>query len=137
MILHYRQPFNLHIDFWKSRSWEIKAWPVSNLRKISRPAQLNFFQFITWIFFTCWRYKSSFFTRGDQKTIQVCRSWFFKTLIFRTQSADKKAECRSKAGRWERLENALAWLTSRNQPIQSFVKSYIPKFKYSWSGPGS
>ena len=32
----YSRPFNLHLDFWKSRS-------VSNLRKISGPANLDFF----------------------------------------------------------------------------------------------
>ena len=50
-----------------------KLGSVSNLRKISGPAQLNFFfstpefffQFVTWIFFSGLRYKSSFFFKVE------------------------------------------------------------------------
>ena len=46
----YSRPFNLHLDFW-NQGLE-KSSSVSNLRKISGPAHLDFFfQFITWIFF--------------------------------------------------------------------------------------
>ena len=53
--LYYR-PFNLHLDFWKSRS-------VSNLKKISGPAYLDFFHFVTWIFFTFMVHINLFFSR--------------------------------------------------------------------------
>ena len=47
------RPFNVHLDFWKSRSWEIKIWfkPKKNFRS-STPG----------FFLGVW-YKSSFFSR--------------------------------------------------------------------------
>ena len=39
-ITHTR-PFNLHLDFWKSRSWEIKV--CFKPRKIASPGNLDFF----------------------------------------------------------------------------------------------
>ena len=74
------RPFNLYLDFWKSRSWEIKVW--SNRRKISVPAHLDFFQ--------VYGINLSFFLGEDleKKSTFAGRPWFFKTLIFRNQGTD-------------------------------------------------
>ena len=71
---------------------------ASNLRKISGPANLDFFFSLSPGFFSDLWYKSSFFFGEDLKKILVCRTWnffmvwrrpwFFKTLIFRNQGAD-------------------------------------------------
>ena len=78
-----------------------KSRSISNLGKISGPAQLEFFSVCHLDFFQIYVwYKSSFFStwRLDWKKIQFCRTWnpfkvysrpwFFKSLIFKNQGAD-------------------------------------------------
>ena len=78
------------LDFWKSRSWEIKVY-----FKPAGPAELNlffqytwiFFQFVTWIFFRTipktWKNPSEKLKKKTQvywKKIQVCRTWNFSKV---------------------------------------------------------
>ena len=94
---------------YQSATWFLE---IKVLRNSGLFQTLEKFQVLhTWIFFSSlspgffsdlW-YKSYFFSRWrPRKIIQVCRiwnfckvwsrSWFFKTLIFRNQGADLKAE---------------------------------------------
>ena len=82
------QPFNLQLDFWKWRSWEIKYF-FKPKKKFRSCTPGFFFSLSPGSFSGLW-YKSSFFLG-----LQVCstwkvwsRTWFFKTLISRNQGAD-------------------------------------------------
>ena len=55
------RPFNLHLDFWKSRSWEIKV--CFNFRSCTPGF---FFSLSPWFFSGLW-HKSSFFLDGPRK----------------------------------------------------------------------
>ena len=81
VVSYIIQPFNLHLDFWKSRS-------VSNIRKISGPAYLIFFSVHLSFFSVC--HLSFFQVYGTNlkkihvnwKKNQVCRTLIFQNLDF-------------------------------------------------------
>ena len=56
-------PFNLHLDFWKWRSWEIKV--LFKPQKNFRSCKPGFFFSLSPGFFSGLWYKSSFFLGGD------------------------------------------------------------------------
>ena len=71
-------PFNLHPDFWKSSSWEIKVY-FQTLQKFQvlefffQVSTLQKSKCLTWNFSRAWN-----------------RSWFIKTLIFKNTFQDLK-----------------------------------------------
>ena len=76
-IFHSR-PFNLHLDFWKSRSWEIKFYVFQNLEKFQT---LKFFQ----VYSINW---PSFFHGGDLEKKSMFaelkvwnRTWFSEIRV--------------------------------------------------------
>ena len=80
------RPFNLHLDFWKSRS-------ASNLRKISSPANLDF------LIGLHLEKKSRFSTINlkkiqvtNWKKIQVCKTWNFSKVWIRPWFSEIKVQ---------------------------------------------